>query len=94
MPDKLKDEWPGILAWMVQGCLDWNREGLTEPAAVMEATQEYREQEDLLAAFQGITQRTADHFEGVRALKEKRPPRFKGWDDPADRKRTPRLEAD
>lgn len=33
---------------------------------------------DLLAAFQGITQRTEDHFEGVRAMKEKRPPRFKG----------------
>jgi len=33
---------------------------------------------DLLAAFQGITQRTEDHFEGVRALKEKRQPRFRG----------------
>jgi enoyl-CoA hydratase/carnithine racemase len=33
---------------------------------------------DLLAAFQGITQRTEDHFEGVRALKEKREPRFRG----------------
>jgi enoyl-CoA hydratase/carnithine racemase len=33
---------------------------------------------DLLAAFQGITQRTEDHFEGVRALKERRAPRFKG----------------
>jgi enoyl-CoA hydratase/carnithine racemase len=33
---------------------------------------------DLLAAFQGITQRTDDHFEGVRALKEKRKPLFKG----------------
>jgi enoyl-CoA hydratase/carnithine racemase len=33
---------------------------------------------DLLAALQGITQRTEDHFEGVRALKEKRKPRFTG----------------
>ena len=33
---------------------------------------------DLLAAFQGITQRTNDHFEGIRALKEKRQPHFKG----------------
>jgi 2-(1,2-epoxy-1,2-dihydrophenyl)acetyl-CoA isomerase len=33
---------------------------------------------DLLAAFQGITQRTEDHFEGVRAMKEKRKPHFTG----------------
>lgn len=33
---------------------------------------------DLVAAFQGITQRTYDHAEGVRALKEKRQPNFKG----------------
>jgi 2-(1,2-epoxy-1,2-dihydrophenyl)acetyl-CoA isomerase len=33
---------------------------------------------DLLAAFQGITQRTEDHFERVRALKEKRQPHFRG----------------
>ncbi len=33
---------------------------------------------DLLAAFQGITQRTDDHFEGVRAMKEKRQPKFTG----------------
>ena len=33
---------------------------------------------DLLAAFQGITQRTEDHFEGMRALKEKRQPHFRG----------------
>ncbi len=33
---------------------------------------------DLLAAFQGITQRTEDHFEGVKALKERRQPHFKG----------------
>ena len=33
---------------------------------------------DLLAAFQGITQNTEDHFEGLKAMKEKRSPNFKG----------------
>ncbi len=33
---------------------------------------------DLLAAYQGITQRTQDHFEGLSAMKEKRKPDFKG----------------
>jgi enoyl-CoA hydratase/carnithine racemase len=33
---------------------------------------------DLLAAFQGITQRTEDHFEGLKALEQKRPAQFKG----------------
>lgn len=33
---------------------------------------------DMLAAFQGISQRTDDHFEGLKALKEKRAPKFKG----------------
>lgn len=33
---------------------------------------------DLLASFQGITQRTADHFEALKAFKEKRPSEFSG----------------
>jgi 2-(1,2-epoxy-1,2-dihydrophenyl)acetyl-CoA isomerase len=33
---------------------------------------------DLLAAFQGITQRTQDHFEALEAAKAKRPTDFKG----------------
>lgn len=32
---------------------------------------------DLLASFQGITQRTSDHFEALQAFKEKRTPNFK-----------------
>ncbi len=31
---------------------------------------------DLLASFQGITQRTSDHFEALQAFKEKRTPKF------------------
>lgn len=33
---------------------------------------------DLLAAYQGITQRTQDHFEALEAAKEKRPGEFQG----------------
>lgn len=34
-----------------------------------------------------------DLMESRRAFAEKRPPRFKGWDDPADRARTPTLQS-
>lgn len=55
LPEKLKAELPGILAWIVQGCLDWQKMGLGEPKEVKEATQEYREEMDMLADF--ITQK-------------------------------------
>jgi putative DNA primase/helicase len=48
---KLKAEWPGILAWMVRGCLDWQRDGLGEPEKVMLATAEYRGVSNSVKAF-------------------------------------------
>lgn len=36
----------------------------------------------------------SDLIESRAAFAEKRPPRFRGWDDPADRHRLPQLEAD
>jgi putative DNA primase/helicase len=44
--ERLKAEWPGILAWMVKGCLEWRKGGLRPPEAVLEATQQYLEAED------------------------------------------------
>jgi putative DNA primase/helicase len=44
-------ELPGILAWFVQGCLKWQRDGLNAPAEVMAATDEYKEEMDTLAQF-------------------------------------------
>jgi putative DNA primase/helicase len=46
LPEKLKAEWPGILAWAVDGCLKWQQEGLNPPPAVVDATEEYFEDED------------------------------------------------
>lgn len=48
---KLTSELPGILAWGVRGCLDWQREGLHPPTAVTAATDGYRADMDVLAAF-------------------------------------------
>jgi len=46
---KLKREWPGILAWMIEGCIDWRRRGLDAPKAVQQATEHYLAQEDMFA---------------------------------------------
>jgi putative DNA primase/helicase len=44
--DKLKKEWPAILRWMIDGCLDWQRNGLVRPKVVTDATAEYFEDQD------------------------------------------------
>ena len=48
MADKLRAEWTGILAWMVEGCIEWQRQGLNPPAIVRDATDAYLAEEDLL----------------------------------------------
>jgi putative DNA primase/helicase len=48
LPQKLEAEWPGILTWMIDGCLQWQRLGLQPPEIVTEATDEYLEAEDTL----------------------------------------------
>ena len=51
LSEKLKEELPGILAWMVEGCLQWQREGLGNPPAIMEATKEYRYEMSAIETF-------------------------------------------
>ena len=46
---KLRAEWPGILRWMIEGCLDWQNNGLVRPAAVTASTADYFSDQDLLA---------------------------------------------
>jgi P4 family phage/plasmid primase-like protien len=49
---KLKDEAPHILAWMVEGCVAWQRQGLADiPAAVRRATDSYRVDQDVVGAW-------------------------------------------
>lgn len=49
LPEKLKAEWPGILKWMVDGCVEWQRIRLHPPKEVLSATQHYFETEDAIA---------------------------------------------
>jgi P4 family phage/plasmid primase-like protien len=49
--EKLRDELPGVLAWAIAGCLDWQRNGFTVPDVVRNATRDYRSSEDVVGAF-------------------------------------------
>jgi putative DNA primase/helicase len=51
LPDKLKLEASGILAWLVRGCLEWQRRGLEPPEFVKMATEKYKAEEDILTMF-------------------------------------------
>lgn len=51
LPSKLEAELPGILAWAVRGCLDWQKYGLREPDAVTTATASYRHEQDIMSDF-------------------------------------------
>jgi putative DNA primase/helicase len=46
LEERLKAEWPGILRWMIEGCLDWQANGLTNPKSVAEATETYFTEQD------------------------------------------------
>ncbi|WP_372623052.1 phage/plasmid primase, P4 family [Falsiroseomonas sp.] len=56
LPDRLRAELPGILAWLIAGCLEWQEHGLEPPAVVLDATAAYFAEQDLLARW--IAERT------------------------------------
>ena len=49
LPDKLKEEYPAILAWVIEGAKMWLERGLDAPKVVVDATEEYLAGEDALA---------------------------------------------
>ncbi len=51
LPEKLKAEWPGILAWAIDGAVEWHASGLQPPPVVANATLEYLAGEDLIAVW-------------------------------------------
>jgi putative DNA primase/helicase len=68
LAEKLKEEWPGILAWAIEGCLEWQRIGLAPPSAVVEATENYLTDEDAVGRF--IAERCERHPQAQEELKK------------------------
>ena len=78
LEEQLRAEWPGILRWMIDGCLDWQREGLCKPASVLAATQDYFADQDVFQQFLDercdIDRENEHKFEGKVVL-------FNAWTD-------------
>lgn len=51
LKEALAREFPGILAWCVAGCLDWQQRGLQRPEIVRTATAAYFDMQDSFAAW-------------------------------------------
>jgi putative DNA primase/helicase len=47
----LLEELDGIFRWAVEGCLEWQRDGLNPPDEVVYATDEYRKEQDVVEDF-------------------------------------------
>jgi putative DNA primase/helicase len=73
LTEKLKAEWPGILRWAIDGCLQWQTEGLRPPRAVKATTDEYMEAQDTFSAWiADRCERKPDAWSGSTAL-------FQSW---------------
>lgn len=51
LAEKLQSELPGILAWAVRGCIDWQKDGMGMPDEVRQATTAYRNEMDVVGDF-------------------------------------------
>ena len=49
--EELEPEWPGIMSWMLEGCLEFQNKGLQAPQSVKEATETYMSMEDGFTAW-------------------------------------------
>lgn len=48
---KLREEYPQILAWCVEGCIKWMQDGIKEPNCITDAVKDYKQEMDVLAGF-------------------------------------------
>jgi putative DNA primase/helicase len=80
---KLKGEWPAILRWMIEGCLDWQEAGLIRPKCVTDATRAYLASQDSFGA--AFAEWIADACETGQSLRETGAALRESWDSYAVR---------
>jgi P4 family phage/plasmid primase-like protien len=95
LEERLRREWPGILRWAIDGCLDWQRNRLVRPAVLMAATEDYFAEQDVFASWAAeccifdpnLTERPGKLLTSFNAWAERNGverasrPRFRGWAD-------------
>ncbi|MCL4559072.1 MAG: phage/plasmid primase, P4 family [Chloroflexi bacterium] len=70
---EFQEEAPGILNWLICGCLFWQSDGLKMPDMVQQATKEYQSESDLVQQF--LDERCEFHFD----YSEEKAALFKAW---------------
>lgn len=63
--DRLLEELPGVLNWVIQGCMQWREIGLEPPAGIRSTTKGFQEEAKLIAKFLG------DKTESTRSEKDR-----------------------
>ena len=76
---KLRAEWPGILRWLIEGCLAWQRDGLPRPEVVLSATAEYFDEQDLFSRW--LEERTEPIPTGVTPKGTPSGVLYRSWTD-------------
>jgi putative DNA primase/helicase len=85
LEQKLRAEAPGILRWLIDGCLDWQEaNGLVRPQSVTEATSEYFANQDVFSQW---LEDECDVEPGNRWKSERSGALFAAWADYARRSR-------
>jgi P4 family phage/plasmid primase-like protien len=68
LTEKLREEWPAILGWAIEGAVRWQSEGLVAPVSVRAATDEYFAEEDALGRW--LAERCYVHDTGTALTSE------------------------
>lgn len=78
LKEKLRDEYPAILGWMIEGAEWWYREGLMPPATITEASEKYFREEDITGLWLA---ECCDELPGARTERKDLYQSFRRWCD-------------